>query len=143
MVHQWGMIRRPIRHLAHFCIALALAGCASAPKPPPPAPPAPPAPAAPPPAVPIPPAPPRGEPGDFLNLSADALRARLGAPQFMRPDGATQMWRYDGAACRAFFFLYGTPGTATVRHVETLPAGADSAVDPACLSALTAANPAP
>jgi hypothetical protein len=49
------------------------------------------------------------------------------------------MWRYDSASCRAFFFLYGTPPTATVRHVETLPAGKASAADPACLSALQAA----
>ena len=60
----------------------------------------------------------------------------LGAPQFMRRDGGTQMWRYDGAQCRAFFFLYGPAGAETVRHVETVPAGAASAADPLCLSAL-------
>jgi hypothetical protein len=49
-----------------------------------------------------------------------------------------QMWRYDSASCRAFFFLYGTPPAATVRHVETLPAGVASAADPACLLALRA-----
>jgi hypothetical protein len=146
MVHQRGMIRRQNHYPALFCAALALTGCAGAPKPAPSPPVIPPASApvpAPPPAVPIPPAPPRGEPGAFLNLSADALRARLGAPQFVRPDGATQMWRYDGASCRAFFFLYGTGGAALVRHVETLPVGTDSAADPACLNALTAARPAP
>ncbi len=46
------------------------------------------------------------------------------------------MWRYDGAACRAFFFLYGSP--LMVRHVETLPHGAESAADIACLTALRA-----
>jgi hypothetical protein len=94
------------------------------------------------PAVPIPPAPPRGEPADFLNLPQANLRAMLGQPQFARQDGATEMWRYDGAQCRAFFFFYGAKGSETVRHVETLPAGATSAADPLCLSALRNARKA-
>ena len=60
----------------------------------------------------------------------------FGRPAFVRKDGGTEMWRYDGAACRAFFFLYGTP--PAVRHVETLPHGAQSAADMACLNALKA-----
>jgi hypothetical protein len=50
------------------------------------------------------------------------------------------MWRYDGAQCRAFFFLYGERGAQSVRHVETLPAGATSAADPLCLTALRSAR---
>jgi hypothetical protein len=96
----------------------------------------------PPPAVPIPPAPPPGEPTAYLNLPQANLRAMLGEPQFMRQDGATQMWRYDGTQCRAFFFLYGDRGSEMVRHVETLPAGAASAADPLCLSALQSARKA-
>jgi hypothetical protein len=46
------------------------------------------------------------------------------------------MWRYDGAACRAFFFLYGAP--LMVRHVETLPHGPQNAADMDCLTALRA-----
>jgi hypothetical protein len=49
------------------------------------------------------------------------------------------MWRYDGAACKAFFFLYGVPGTEQVRHVETLPRGQTDAADDGCLNALRAA----
>ena len=113
-----------------FCLILALAaaGCA-APK----------APSAPPPAPSssaIPAAPPRGEPGQYLNLPASGLQAAFGKPAFVRKDGATEMWRYDGAACRAFFFLYGTP--LAVRHVETLPHGLQNAADMDCLSALKA-----
>jgi hypothetical protein len=51
------------------------------------------------------------------------------------------MWRYDGVACRAFFFFQGPTGAQTVRHVETLPAGSTSAADPVCLSALRASKP--
>jgi len=82
----------------------------------------------------IPAAPPRGEPGQYLNMAGAGLQAAFGKPAFVRKDGATEMWRYDGAACRAFFFLYGAP--LAVRHVETLPHGVKSAADSACLTAL-------
>jgi len=84
----------------------------------------------------IPSAPPRGEPGQYLNMAGTSLQAAFGKPAFVRKDGATEMWRYDGANCRAFFFLYGTP--PMVRHVETLPHGAQSAADMGCLTALKA-----
>ena len=115
---------RMLRRFSCLILVLAVAGCAapqaSAPVP-----------------VPrsaIPPAPPRGEPGQYLNLPGSGLQAAFGKPAFVRKDGATEMWRYDGAACRAFFFLYGTP--LTVRHVETLPHGPQNAADMDCLSAL-------
>jgi hypothetical protein len=84
----------------------------------------------------IPPPPPRGEPSPWFNMAATGVQAAFGKPAFVRKDGVTEMWRYDGAACRAFFFLYGSP--LTVRHVETLPHGAQSAADLACLTALQA-----
>jgi hypothetical protein len=114
-----------IRRFAILFVGLAAAGCAA--KVPPPTWTAP-APGA------IPPAPPRGEPGQYLNMAAPNLQAALGRPAFIRKDGGTEMWRYDGAACRAFFFLYGSP--PAVRHVETLPHGADSAADMDCLTVL-------
>jgi hypothetical protein len=82
----------------------------------------------------IPAAPPRGEPGPYINMQGASLQAAFGRPAFVRKDGATEMWRYDGQACRAFFFLYGAP--LAVRHVETLPHGSQSAADMACLTAL-------
>jgi hypothetical protein len=114
-----------IRRIVAILLVLAAAGCAAQPSRPPPQPQI---------ASAIPPAPPRGEPGLYLNMAAPGLQAAFGLPAFVRKDGATEMWRYDGAACRAFFFLYGMP--LAVRHVETLPHGAESAADPACLTAL-------
>jgi len=114
-----------IRRIATLLVALAASGCAAPPAPPRPQPQA---------VSTIPPAPPRGEPGLYLSMAAPGLQAAFGRPAFVRKDGATEMWRYDGAACRAFFFLYGAP--LIVRHVETLPHGAESAADPACLTAL-------
>jgi hypothetical protein len=110
-------------------LLLLLAGCAAQPKPV--------APATSAPRVPLPPPPPRGEPDRFMGLQAQQLRALVGMPAFTRKDGATEMWRYDAKACRAFFFLAGTP--AKVAHVETLPRGTASAADPICLNALMAA----
>jgi hypothetical protein len=120
-----------IRRLACLAPLLLAAGCASQPVKP--------APAPPPPAATIPAAPPRGEPGQYLNMPSDGLEAAFGRPAFVRKDGATQMWRYDGQSCRAFFFLYGAP--LMVRHVETLPHSRDQAADMGCLMALRTAPP--
>ena len=122
------MLRRLSPFLACLILAVAVAGC-SAPKAPSPVPSA----------STIPPAPPRGEPGQYLNMPAAALQAAFGKPAFVRKDGATEMWRYDGQSCRAFFFLYGSP--LAVRHVETLPHAARNAADMDCLIALRASPP--
>jgi hypothetical protein len=116
-----------IRHTACLIAVLLAAGCATGGKPAPRG------------ASAIPGAPPRGEPPAYFNLSAAGLQAALGRPAFVRKDGATEMWRYDGATCRAFFFFYGAP--LAVRHVETLPNGARSAADDACLNALRVSPP--
>ena len=69
-------------------------------------------------------------------MPATSLQAAFGKPAFVRKDGATEMWRYDGQSCRAFFFLYGAP--LAVRHVETLPHAKQNAADMDCLIALRA-----
>ena len=69
-------------------------------------------------------------------MSAASLKLAFGAPAFMRKDGGTELWRYDGTACRAFFFLYPETNGLVVRHVETSPRPVDAAADPACLNAL-------
>jgi hypothetical protein len=84
----------------------------------------------------LPAAPPPGEPSDVIGLSVDAMRAAFGAPAFTRKDGGTQMWRYDGSACKAFFFFFPEDNGLAVRHVETLPHGANIAADATCLDAL-------
>jgi hypothetical protein len=115
-----------MRRAACLFLALAAAGCAAqgprAPRTP---------------ANTIPPAPPRGEPAQYINLTPASLQASFGKPAFVRKDGAVEMWRYDGASCRAFFFLSGTP--ALVHHVETLPRTAQAGADIGCLNALRAA----
>ena len=95
-------------------------------------------PPAPPPRVALPPAPPVGEPSGIAGLEASQLRVAFGAPVFVRKDGTAEMWRYDGASCKAFFFLYPEGNSLSVRHVETLPRGQDMAADGGCLSALRA-----
>lgn len=87
--------------------------------------------------LPAPPAP--GEPPGIVGLSAAKLRVAFGGPAFVRKDGTGELWRYDAARCKAFFFLYAQDGGYQVRHVETLPRGSDKmAADPSCLDALRA-----
>jgi len=88
--------------------------------------------------VPLPPPPPSGEPAGVVGLSANDLRIAFGVPAFVRKENGTELWRYDGKDCRAFFFLYIKDGQQVVRHVETLPHARDSAFDPICLELLRA-----
>lgn len=95
-------------------------------------------PQAPPARVVLPAAPPVGEPSGIAGLEASQLRVAFGAPGFVRKDGTAEMWRYDGASCKAFFFLYPAGNSLSVRHVETLPRGQEMAADAGCLNALRA-----
>ncbi len=108
-------------------ICLLVAACAA----PAPAP----APSAPPVPMPVPPPAPRVEAPNFNGLAPEALRARLGNPQFSLKDGATEMWRYDSGSCRAIFLFTGNQ----VSRVETIPGGS-AAADAACLNSLRKAS---
>jgi len=84
----------------------------------------------------LPPAPPSGEPSGIAGLQSQQLRVAFGSPAFVRKDSNVEIWRYDGAGCRAFFFLYPDASGLSVRHVETIPRPSDAAADDACLNRL-------
>jgi hypothetical protein len=86
----------------------------------------------------LPAAPPPGEPGNLAGMDAAGIKTAFGAPQFVRKDGTAEIWRYDSASCKAFFFLYPNGTSMAVRHVETTPHSANEAADSACLQALMA-----
>jgi hypothetical protein len=130
--HGYLVVRQP---LAILLMCLLLADCASTRR-------APPVPA-PPPHVALPAAPPAGEPGDIAGLQPEQLREVFGAPAFVRKEGRIEMWRYDGPACKAFFFLYPFGNSLLVRHVETVPRGQLMAADQACLDSLRSHMAAP
>jgi hypothetical protein len=88
--------------------------------------------------TPLPPTPPAGEPGNVAGMDAARIRLAFGAPQFVRKDGQVEMWRYDGVACKAFFFMYPNGASLAVRHVETVPQGSNAAADSNCLQSLLA-----
>lgn len=90
------------------------------------------------PQVTLPAAPPPGEPTGIAGLEASQVRVAFGAPAFVRKDGHSEMWRYDAANCKAFFFLYPSGTSLSVRHVETLPRGPVMAADAGCLDLLRA-----
>jgi len=112
---------------ALFCVALA--ACASAQRQ---------QEAQPPLQVALPPAPPPGEPIGLAGLAEAQLRVAFGPPALVRKDGHSEMWRYDSASCKAFFFLYPSGSSFAVRHVETVPRGRDIAADDTCLALLRA-----
>src|ERR1041385_339398 len=87
----------------------------------------------PPPQVAVPAPPPAGEPGNVTGMDASRIRVAFGAPQFVRKDGQIEMWRYDGAGCKAFFFMYPRGDSLVVKHVETLPRPNNAAADTNCL----------
>jgi len=90
--------------------------------------------------APLPPSPSRAPAPQtgYIGASAAALRTDFGAPAFTRKDGSDELWRYDAAQCKAFFFLYPEDGHLRVRHVETMPRGNNRPADPSCLGALRA-----
>ena len=91
----------------------------------------------------LPPAPPSGEPAGTTGMHEADLRAVFGTPAFVRHDGTAQIWRFDGATCKAFFFLYSRDGVTAVWHVETAPRGAGIAADENCLNLLRVQPVAP
>jgi hypothetical protein len=111
------------------CVCLALAACASPQRE---------VGQAAPPQIALPPPPPPGEPSDIAGVEDAQIRMTYGTPSFMRKDGHTEMWRYDGADCKAFFFFYPLGTRMAVRHVETIPRGSVIAADENCLAALRA-----
>jgi hypothetical protein len=52
-------------------------------------------------------------------LSADAVVARLGAPDFTRADPPAEIWQYRGSSCVLDVFLYPEDGEMKVMHATT------------------------
>ena len=69
---------------------------------------------------------------------AQSLRARYGTPDFVRREMETELWRYDGAACSIFFFLYREGDALKLRYSETTPRGMNMAADARCVESLSA-----
>ena len=126
------------------CAAQPVARMAPLPPPPPPRPAAP-GPLVPVPAnmavPPIPPvasiAPPPIAPPPPPPTDAESLRARYGMPDFVRHESDSELWRYDGDKCSAFFFLYRDGDAFKIRYSETLPRGMMMAADSTCIESLS------
>ena len=69
-------------------------------------------------------------------MDAQSLRARFGAPDFIRREMNSELWRYDSGSCAIFFFLYRDGDMLRLRYYETLPRGTNMAADPRCLETL-------
>ena len=82
--------------------------------------------------APPPPLPPPPPPTD-----AQSLRAAYGAPDFIRRETDSELWRYDSRSCAVFFFLYREGNQLRIRYTETNPRGKDSSADADCMRALS------
>lgn len=65
-----------------------------------------------------------------------AIRARFGAPDFVRREMDNELWRYDANGCSVFFFLQRRGATLELRYTETLPRGMDMPANPVCVASL-------
>jgi hypothetical protein len=86
-----------------------------------------------PPAPEPPPPPPPPPPTD-----AQSLRAAYGAPDFIRRETDSELWRYDAKSCAVFFFLYREGNRMLIRYAETSPRGKESPADAECVRGLSA-----
>jgi hypothetical protein len=74
---------------------------------------------------------------------AGSIRARYGAPDFIRREADSELWRYDQVNCAVFFFLYRDGNVLKLRYTETMPRGMDVPADPACIDSLNVRESAP
>ena len=86
--------------------------------------------------VPVPMLMPMLQPLRLPPTDGQSLRARYGAPDFIRREMGTELWRYDGEACSAFFFLYREGDALKLRYSETTPRGMNMAADARCVESL-------
>ena len=71
-------------------------------------------------------------------VDAASLRARYGPPDFVRREPDSELWRYDGADCAVFFFLYRDGDALRIRYTESTPRGMEMPADPKCVESLSA-----
>src|SRR5712671_6071157 len=64
-------------------------------------------------------APPPPPPPPPLPMDAQSLRTAYGAPDFIRKEMDSELWRYDGKNCAVFFFLYREGVLMRIRYTET------------------------
>jgi hypothetical protein len=70
--------------------------------------------------------------------NAEGLRAAYGEPDFVRKEAGSELWRYDGANCALFAFLYRDGDDLKLRRLDSLPAPAGGGADPACVASVRA-----
>ena len=71
---------------------------------------------------------------NLKGLTADELRADLGAPSLLRADGPTQLWQYAGAGCVLHVFLDQQSGVLRVAHAETRVDDPSAGSPPTCVA---------
>jgi|GEM_PF-1128612 len=80
---------------------------------------------------------PPGAGSGLVGWEADKIRGLYGQPSFIRKEQESELWRYDGENCAAFFVLYQERAGLRVRHVEINPSQGAMG-DAACLAGIKA-----
>lgn len=78
----------------------------------------------------------KANPARLKGMSADAVRALIGSPDFLRRERPAEVWQYYGRGCVLDLFLYGENGVGRVAHVDLRARGETREPDPLCLSSL-------
>ena len=73
----------------------------------------------------------------LVGWEAEKIRGLYGKPSFIRKEQESELWRYDGQNCAAFFVLYQEQTGLRVRYVETSPSQGAMG-DAACLAGIKA-----
>ena len=71
---------------------------------------------------------------DLLGGQAGTVRAKLGAPDFVRSEPGAEIWRYAGRSCQLFVFFYETADRSlTAAHIDARASNGGTANVAACL----------
>lgn len=73
----------------------------------------------------------------LVGWDADKIRGLYGKPSFIRTEKESELWRYDGQSCAAFFVMYRETAGMRVRYVQTYPSQGAMG-DAACLAGIKA-----
>lgn len=81
---------------------------------------------------------------EFLNNTAESVRAVLGAPSLRRSEGPAEIWLYEAPRCRLDIILYRDgEGPLRVAHAAARAAGMETQTEADCLRDIAGGRTAP
>ncbi|WP_420560304.1 hypothetical protein [Tepidicaulis sp.] len=78
-------------------------------------------------------------PASLLGAGADGIRAKLGAPDFVRKEPGAEIWRYGGEACTLLVIFYEEGAQMRASHIDARAPGGGAADKGACVASVNKA----